>query len=178
MSYEEEINAWRKRREANLREGIMIGDVFWSPVPESERENLKLHFFPIDSAYRYDAKLTILDKKKERILTKADGTKSNPFLETGYVEFKYLDREIRLFMVFDEQTSGYYVAFRDSTCGEESYPNGRLLLIENVDQESITLDFNKAFNFACAYDETMPCPITPQENWLDFPIKAGEKKYS
>jgi uncharacterized protein (DUF1684 family) len=52
-----------------------------------------------------------------------------------------------------------------------------LLLIENIQQENIILDFNKAFNFACAYNETIPCPVTPQDNWLDFPIKAGEKKY-
>jgi uncharacterized protein (DUF1684 family) len=177
MSYEKEIDEWRKKRESDLRDGIMIGGLLWSPVSESERKNVKLNFFPINPKYRFDARLKILDSKKERILAKADGTQSKPFLEIGYVEFEYMGRDIRLFIIFDEQTASYYVGFRDSTCGQESYPNGRLLLIENVDQENITLDFNKAFNFACAYNEAIPCPITPQENWLDFPIKAGEKKY-
>ncbi|MHA1909172.1 MAG: DUF1684 domain-containing protein [Candidatus Thorarchaeota archaeon] len=177
MPYQEEINTWRKKREQDMSEGVMIGDMLWSPVLESERKDLKLNFFPIDTEFKFNAKLTLLENKKERILTKADGTPTNPFLETGYVEFTYKEENIRLFIIFDEQTNGYYVGFRDSTCGEESYANGRLILIEEINQKAITLDFNKAFNFACAYNDTIPCPITPQENWLNFPIKAGEKKY-
>ncbi|MBK5114648.1 MAG: DUF1684 domain-containing protein [Candidatus Heimdallarchaeota archaeon] len=177
MSYEEEIMNWRQNRERNLNEGIMIGDMLWSPVPEDERKNLKLNFFPIDANYKFDAKITLLESKKERTFSKEDGTPSDPFLETGYVEFKHKNENIRLFFVFDEQTNGYYIAFRDSTCGKESYPNGRLLLIENVDQETIILDFNKAFNFACAYNETLSCPVTPPDNWLSFTIEAGEKVF-
>ncbi len=155
----------------------MIGNMLWSPVPEHERNDLKLNFFPINPVFRFSAKLTLLETRKERILSKADGTKTDPFLETGYVEFMYKNEDIRLFVIYDEQTDGYYVGFRDSTCVKESYPNGRLILIEEIDKKSITLDFNKAFNFACAYNEELPCPITPKENWLDFPITAGEKKY-
>lgn len=177
MSYEEEIKNWRKNRIIDLSEGIMIGDILWSPVPESERKDLILDFFPINPDFRFDAKLTLLDERKERILSKVDGTPTNPFLEAGYVEFIHNDEQIRLFIVFDKATDGYYVGFRDPTCGKESYPNGRLILIEEITQARITLDFNKAFNFACAYNETLPCPVTPQENWLDFPIRAGEKKY-
>ena len=70
MSYEEEINAWRKKRETDLSEGIMIGDMLWSPVPESERKDLKLNFFPINSEFIFSAKLTLLENQKERILTK------------------------------------------------------------------------------------------------------------
>jgi len=43
MSYEEEIESWRKDRETDLREGVMIGDMRWSPVPEDERKDLKQH---------------------------------------------------------------------------------------------------------------------------------------
>lgn len=177
MTHEEEITTWRKNREKDLSEGIMIGEMLWSPVPENERKNLKLNFFPINVYFKFYAKLTLLETKKERILSKEDGSPTDPFLETGYVEFKYNKENIRLFFVFDEQTNGYYIAFRDSTCGEESYPNGRLLLIENIGQEKVILDFNKAFNFACAYNETLSCPVTPPDNWLTFAIVAGEKKY-
>ncbi|MDF1537553.1 MAG: DUF1684 domain-containing protein [Candidatus Thorarchaeota archaeon] len=160
-----------------MSEGIMIGDILWSPVPEPERKDLKLNFFPINPELVLDAKLTLSDVKKERILSKADGTPTNPFLEAGHVEFMYNNEQVRLFIIFDKQINGYYVGFRDSTCGKESYPNGRLLLVEEIEQELISLDFNKAFNFACAYNEALPCPVTPQENWLNFSIRAGEKKY-
>ncbi len=177
MSYEKEIKIWRKSREKDLSEGVMIGDILWSPVPECERKDLKLDFFPIAPEFRFEAKLTLLETKKERVLSKADGTPTSPFLEAGHLGFMYRGETIRLFFVFDKQTDSYYMGFRDSTCGSESYPNGRLLLIESIDRDTITLDFNKAFNFACAYNETLPCPVTPQENWLDFPIRAGEKRY-
>ena len=177
MSYEEEIMAWRRKRETDLSKGVMIGDMLWSPVPESERKDLKLNFFPVNPEFKFNARLTLLEDKRERILTKADGTPTDPFLETGHVEFMYGHENIRLFIIYDVQTNGYYLGFRDSTCGVESYPNGRLLLIEEINKEDITLDFNKAFNFACAYNELLPCPITPQENWLKFPVRAGEKKY-
>jgi len=177
MSYDDEIIAWRKEREKELSKGVMIGDILWSPVPESEREDLKLNFFPINPKFKFNARLTLFEDKRERILSRADGTPTDPFLESGHVEFTYEHEDIRLFIIYDKQTDGYYVGFRDSTCSTESYPNGRLLLIEEIDQEIITLDFNKSFNFACAYNESFPCPITPQENWLEFPIRAGERKY-
>jgi uncharacterized protein (DUF1684 family) len=177
MTYQEEIMNWRADRERDLREGVMIGDILWSPVPEDMRESLKLHFFPINTDFKFDAKLTLLDSPKEITLEKEDGTPSDPFMETGYVDFTHEGESLRLSFVFDEQTNGYYVGFRDSTCGKESYPNGRLLLIDNVDQEDIVLDFNKAFNFACAYNESLYCPITPPNNWLTFSIEAGEKKF-
>jgi uncharacterized protein (DUF1684 family) len=84
--------------------------------------------------------------------------------------------ELRFYLV--KQTDGYYVGFRNSTCGAESYPNGRLLLLEGIDQEEIILDFNKAFNFSCVDDDTIPCSMTPQENWFNFPINTGEKNYN
>lgn len=177
MSYNNEIMSWRRKQRKNLSKGVLIGDMLWSPVPESEREDLKLNFFPINPEFKFNARLTLFKAKRERILSRADGTPTDPFFEVGYVEFKYEHENIRLLIIYDEQTDGYYVGFRDSTCGSESYPNGRLLLIEEIDQEGITLDFNKAFNFACAYNESLPCLITPQENWLEFPIRAGEKRY-
>jgi len=177
MTYDEDIAAWRENRERDLREGIMIGDMLWSPVPESERNNLKLHFFPINVNLKFNAKVTLLDSQKEITLLKEDGTPSEPFLQIGYVDFIYEKEDIRLSFVFDEQTNAYYIGFRDSTCGKESYPNGRLLQIDNIEQETTVLDFNKAFNFACAYNDSLYCPVTPPDNWLTFSIEAGEKKY-
>lgn len=177
MSYDSEIIEWRKNREKELSEGIKISDMLWSPVPENERKNLKLNYFPINADYRFKASLAKFDEEIEKTYQLVDGSASIPFLEVGYVEFKCDKKDIRLLVIFDKQMNSYYTAFRDSTCGKESYPNGRLLLIENFDQDNTILDFNKAFNFACAYNDTLSCPLTPQDNWLTFAIEAGEKKY-
>ena len=66
MTYEEEIFNWRKNREKELTEGIMIGDMLWSPVPENERENLKLNFYPINTDFRFNASVKLLEEKQER----------------------------------------------------------------------------------------------------------------
>ena len=37
------------------------------------------------------------------------------------------------------------------------------------------VDFNLAYNPYCAYNEMWSCPITPFENRIKVPIRAGEK---
>jgi uncharacterized protein (DUF1684 family) len=39
------------------------------------------------------------------------------------------------------------------------------------------LDFNRAYNPYCAYNENYSCPIPPRENRLPIAITAGEKVY-
>jgi len=39
------------------------------------------------------------------------------------------------------------------------------------------LDFNKAYNSWCAYSENYACPFIDPENWLQVPVRAGEKNY-
>ncbi|MFB6175620.1 MAG: DUF1684 domain-containing protein, partial [Halobaculum sp.] len=35
--------------------------------------------------------------------------------------------------------------------------------------------FNEAYNPFCAYADAYECPLVPVDNWLDVPIRAGEK---
>ena len=37
------------------------------------------------------------------------------------------------------------------------------------------LDFNFAYNPSCAYDPRWSCPLAPPANWLQVPIRAGER---
>ena len=39
----------------------------------------------------------------------------------------------------------------------------------------ITIDFDYAFHPSCAFDPRWACPLAPPENWLDLPIRAGER---
>lgn len=95
---------------------------------------------------------------------------------------------------------GLFLPFRDATCPEESYGGGRYLFdtvkgsdflrIEDAPLSSnegasvqgyaggrVLLDFNYAYNPSCAYDVRWVCPLAPRENWLDVPVRAGERKY-
>jgi uncharacterized protein (DUF1684 family) len=76
---------------------------------------------------------------------------------------------------------GVFVPFRDATSGSESYGAGRYLLdtIKGADLggegDRLILDFNYAYNPSCAYDPRWSCPLAPAANWLQVPIRAGER---
>jgi len=61
--------------------------------------------------------------------------------------------------------------------GSETYPAGRYIEPEQLPNGKFLLDFNFAYNPYCAYNEQWSCPLTPFENRLKVPIRAGEKVY-
>lgn len=70
-----------------------------------------------------------------------------------------------------------FFVFRDRTSGRESYGAGRFLKVPAPSGSRITLDFNRAYNPPCAFTPFATCPLPPPENWLPFPVMAGEKKW-
>ena len=70
---------------------------------------------------------------------------------------------------------GLFLPFRDATSGEETYCAGRYLDIEPNGDGTVTIDFNMAYAPFCAYSEAYSCALPPYENWLDVPIRAGER---
>ena len=79
-----------------------------------------------------------------------------------------------------EQYKDYlFVPFTDATTGNESYGSGRYLEFykKDIENNSVQLDFNKAYNPYCAYATGYKCPVPPRENRLTIPIKAGEMNF-
>lgn len=72
---------------------------------------------------------------------------------------------------------GYFLPFVDSLAGRETYPAGRYLEPEVLPGGRFLVDFNLAYNPYCAYNEMWSCPITPVENRVRVPIRAGEKLF-
>jgi uncharacterized protein (DUF1684 family) len=70
---------------------------------------------------------------------------------------------------------GFFLPFVDALAGEETYPAGRYLEPIQLDETHFQIDFNQAYNPYCAYSAHFDCPITPAENRLQVPIRAGEK---
>ena len=67
------------------------------------------------------------------------------------------------------------VFFRDETTGKDSYEVGRYVEPERQADGTYVLDFNNAYNPACAVSPHYNCPIPPKYNKLKVAIKAGEK---
>ena len=70
-----------------------------------------------------------------------------------------------------------FCVFRDRGSGRETYGAGRFLKSPAAVDGRIVLDFNFAFNPPCAFTPFATCPLPPPENWLPFPVPAGEKKW-
>jgi uncharacterized protein (DUF1684 family) len=66
------------------------------------------------------------------------------------------------------------VFFRDATSGQETYPVGRYVDLVKLGNGKYLLDFNLAYNPACAFSDYYNCPIPPKSNTLKISIRAGE----
>ena len=58
---------------------------------------------------------------------------------------------------------------------DDTYEVGRYVDPQPVGDGKYILDFNMAYNPACAFSVHYNCPIPPKENALKVAIKAGEK---
>ncbi|HLE52058.1 MAG TPA: DUF1684 domain-containing protein, partial [Anaerolineales bacterium] len=72
---------------------------------------------------------------------------------------------------------GYFLPFADALAGSETYGAGRYLEPEPAGKGKLLVDFNYAYNPYCAYNDQYSCPLTPWENRLKVPIRAGEKVF-
>jgi len=66
------------------------------------------------------------------------------------------------------------IFFRDATTGKESYALGRYVDVKKLENGRYLLDFNFAYNPACAFSDHYNCPIPPRENVLPMAVRAGE----
>jgi len=72
-----------------------------------------------------------------------------------------------------------FLPFTDETTGNTTYGGGRYIDLSKKDTEDgkITIDFNRCYNPYCAFSDGFNCPIPPAENYLPYPVEAGEKKF-
>jgi uncharacterized protein (DUF1684 family) len=64
--------------------------------------------------------------------------------------------------------------FRDATSGRQTYGASRFLMGEEMSEDAITLDFNRAFTPPCGFTHHAICPLPPRQNILPFAVEAGE----
>ena len=68
----------------------------------------------------------------------------------------------------NEQDNTLFLPFLDLTNGENTYGGGRYLDLMIPDNDSLIIDFNKAYNPYCAYNPNYSCPIVPRTNFYTF----------
>ncbi len=140
-----------------------------------------LKYFKPDLKYRVNATLTSINDKNVIVLNTSDG-KEQKYLEYAHATFTLEDVENKLVilevMEMGPQRGKLFLAFADETSGKETYGGGRYLDIKKVPAAtSVVLDFNRAYNPYCAYNDSYSCPFPPAENILKVAIRAGEMSY-
>jgi len=144
-----------------------------SPLtPEQKRDFSGLIYFPENDSLRLEVKVNLLnDPQPMQMQTTTGGVQV--YVRHGRFKFIVDGQETELTIYKSEH--GYFLPFVDSLASEETYPAGRYLEPEELSGDRFLVDFNVAYNPYCAYNEMWSCPITPPENRLKVPIRAGEK---
>ena len=99
------------------------------------------------------------------------------FVRWAKIAFSVDSAPAELTVYKDASLDTFFLPFADSTSGDETYGAGRYVELEAQPDGTLLVDFNYAYNPYCAYNEAWTCPITPAENRLRVPIRAGEKNF-
>ncbi len=157
-------------------------DATKSPLKNKDRKVFTgLDFYGFDSTYVLKATLKITPDS-EFFNMKTTTSRVSKQRVYGVLVFK-LKGSLHQLNVYQSETpsEGYedylFLPFLDLTNGETTYGGGRYIDLSIPKSETMLIDFNKAYNPYCAYNEKYSCPIVPRENYLDIRIEAGVKKF-
>lgn len=136
-----------------------------------------LRYYEPDGAFVVPAHLTRpATPEQETLPTSIERTKT--FYVIGTLDFELDGQKLQLRCYsWDPKAKEATVFFKDSTAGTETLPSGRYLEVSFDENDSTTLDFNRAYNPYCAYTDVYNCPLPPKLNQLSVAIRAGEKIY-
>jgi uncharacterized protein (DUF1684 family) len=146
-----------------------------SPLTPGQKKAFKgLKYFPINP--ELDLEVTVEEfPTKQRIEMQTTTGDIQAYERYGKFVFTMDDQTVELTIY--HSNDGYFLPFVDSLAGRETYPAGRYLEPVSLGNNRFKVDFNLAYNPYCAYNEYWSCPLTPFENHLRVPIRAGEKLF-
>lgn len=167
---EDSIAQKRAEKEDYLREHVL-----------DKRENLSmqsLDFFPFSDSWIIQAKLVRNRGKKIKIPTST--AREANYRRYGYLCFEIDNQPYRLTVYENldiprKKRTTFFVPFKDQTAPTETYGGGRYMDLPRTKSDTVSLNFNDAYNPYCVYSHRYSCPIPPLENHLEVSITAGEK---
>jgi hypothetical protein len=171
---EEKLKAFRAKRDQFFKEDPR------SPLKESDRKKFKgLLYYPINLKYAVIGSIERYPSEPKPIYINLPTNKGREkkYVKNGQFRFKWEGKEYVLQIYRPLGGGEFFLPCKDKTSGTETYPEGRYLYIEPMPGGKVLIDFNRAYNPFCEYSEKYLCPFATQENWLDIPIHAGEKRF-
>jgi len=157
-----------------IRRGERVGIRLKDLQNPALRNFTSLQFFPLDITYRVTATWVPSDGKRTVDVPNVLGDVSHETVP-GEVRFTLNGQKLTLTALAGDASKGLFFVFSDPTSKTDTYPAGRFLESDAVENGEVVLDFNKAYNPPCAVTPYATCPIAPKENRLPVRIPAGEK---
>ncbi len=146
-----------------------------SPLTREQKADFHgLNYFPEAENLRLEVKAEEFPVKEQVEMQTTTGDVQT-YRKFGRFRFSADGQDAELTVYQSE--NGFFLPFVDSLAGKETYPAGRYLEPESLPGGRFLVDFNLAYNPYCAYNEKWSCPLTPFENRLKIPIRAGEKLF-
>ncbi|MEO0997170.1 MAG: DUF1684 domain-containing protein [Pseudomonadota bacterium] len=130
--------------------------------------------YPIDPALNLAAEFQpYAEPRQLRVDTVIPGLDYRP-VAPGVVAFEIDGRRFELEAYdADEQL---FIIFADATSRDETYPAGRYLYIDKpAAGDAWRIDFNRAYNPPCVFNDFATCPLAAPRNRLPVAIRAGER---
>lgn len=170
--YVSEIETWRENRNQEFKS-------YASPIPEFKRSYFEgLKYYDIDPLGKITGEFKIL-QSSDSISFVVNTSKTVFYQKKGLVSFVLNGENIQLLALEDKSRGedALFIPFADATSGVFTYGSGRYIYTKIENDNSVVLDFNKAINPHCAYNDAFVCMPAPDENIIPFNIEFGEKIY-
>ena len=146
-----------------------------SPLTTAQRRAfVGLVYFPENAELRLEV-FAVRGESNEPFEIQTSTGEVQTYSRLGRFQFTVDGRPAELTIFQGE--NGPFLPFVDSLAGTETYPAGRYLEPDPLPGGRFLVDFNYAYNPYCAYNPQWSCPLTPVENRLKVPIRAGEKLF-
>ncbi len=170
----EKLRMFREKRDQFFRQDP------GSPLKESDRKKFQgLLYYPIDLNYAMVGTIERYPVEPKPLYASLPTSKGagKKYVKHGRFKFRRMGKEYTLQVYRPLGGGELFLPFRDRTSETETYPKGRYLFIEPMPQGRVLIDFNRAYNPFCVYNEKYTCTYAPEENWLAIEIRAGEKRF-
>ncbi len=144
-----------------------------SPLTAEQKQSFAgLAYFPENAALRFETEVVPTSSQENiEIPTSTGGFQVYHRYGKVRVEIEKQTVELTIF----ESERELFLPFVDALANEFTYPAGRYLEPELIGNGKVRIDFNLAYNPYCAYNVRWSCPLTPFENRLKVPVRAGEQ---
>lgn len=141
---------------------------------------LRTHFtgrkwFPLDPKFRVVAAFERYPEPRHVEAINIRGDIEN-YVSEGEAVFGWEGEEIRL-QSFKRRNGDLFFIISDGTSGLETYRSARFLEAPPPGDGWAVVDFNRAENPPCGFNQFTTCPTPPPQNRMSIRIEAGELAY-